>query len=66
LIRAGRDADTATRLAEHAVLGIQGALVLARATRDERLFGRALHRLALELDWGAETSAHSGPRTEQR
>jgi AcrR family transcriptional regulator len=49
LARAGKDEQTATQLAEHAVLGIQGALVLTRATADEGLFRRALQRLAAEL-----------------
>jgi TetR/AcrR family transcriptional regulator, lmrAB and yxaGH operons repressor len=45
LIRAGKDEKTATELAENAVLGIQGALVLMRATGDEALFKRAAARL---------------------
>jgi TetR/AcrR family transcriptional repressor of lmrAB and yxaGH operons len=50
LIRAGKDEKTATQLAEHAVLGIQGALVLTRATADGKLFTRALERLAAVLE----------------
>ncbi|MFN5412425.1 MAG: TetR/AcrR family transcriptional regulator, partial [Bradyrhizobium sp.] len=34
---------------EEAVLGIQGALVLARAMRDDAVFGRALARLRARL-----------------
>ncbi|MHB1302728.1 MAG: TetR/AcrR family transcriptional regulator [Acidiphilium sp.] len=43
LARAGR--ANATALAEEIVLGIQGALVLARATGGTALFGRTLTRL---------------------
>jgi TetR/AcrR family transcriptional regulator, lmrAB and yxaGH operons repressor len=46
LIRAGKDEKTAAELAENAVLGIQGALVLMRATGEEALFQRAVARLA--------------------
>ncbi len=49
LIRAGHDAAAAARLAEDAVLGIQGALVLARATGDDAVFGRALARMKARL-----------------
>jgi TetR/AcrR family transcriptional regulator, lmrAB and yxaGH operons repressor len=49
LVRAGKDEKTARQLAEHAVLGIQGALVLTRATADAGLFSRALERLAAGL-----------------
>jgi hypothetical protein len=49
LVRAGKDEKTATQLAENAVLGIQGALVLTRATADQGLFARALERLAAGL-----------------
>lgn len=46
LVRTGKDENTATQLAEYAVLGIQGALVLMRATGDDGLFKRALSHLA--------------------
>src|SRR5262249_54477088 len=46
LRRAGIDANTALILSEEIVLGIQGALVLARATRDARIFKRTLSRLS--------------------
>jgi Transcriptional regulator len=46
LIRSGHDATSATRDAEEAVLGIQGALVLARALDDKAVFTRAIERLA--------------------
>lgn len=49
LVRHGRDADAAVLDAEEAVLGIQGALVLARALHDADLFTRALRRLQLRL-----------------
>jgi TetR/AcrR family transcriptional regulator, lmrAB and yxaGH operons repressor len=45
LVRLGKDEKTAALLAENAVLGIQGALVLTRATADAGLFKRALERL---------------------
>lgn len=43
-IRSGRDAATATSDAEDVVLGIQGALVLARATGDRSVFARSIRR----------------------
>ncbi len=46
LTRAGQDEKTASEVAENIVLGIQGALVLMRATGDEALFQRAVARLA--------------------
>ena len=49
LVRAGKDEKTAMQLAETVVLGIQGALVLTRATADAGLFKRALERLAAGL-----------------
>lgn len=42
LRRYGDDKPTARRKAEHAVLEIQGALVLARAFNDAKVFSRAL------------------------
>lgn len=47
LSRAGRAAPS--ERAEHAILAIQGALVLARALDDPAVFGRALARLEREL-----------------
>ncbi|CCD84955.1 putative transcriptional regulator, TetR family [Bradyrhizobium sp. ORS 285] len=44
LVRDGWPATEAADRAEEVVLGIQGALVLARATGDEAIFGRALAR----------------------
>jgi TetR/AcrR family transcriptional regulator, lmrAB and yxaGH operons repressor len=49
LIRGGRDPNSAGQQAEAAVIGIQGALVLARAIGDEGIFARALERLKAEL-----------------
>lgn len=49
LVRRGRDAKAAALDAEEAVLGIQGALVLARALNDTDVFTRALKRLRLRL-----------------
>jgi TetR/AcrR family transcriptional repressor of lmrAB and yxaGH operons len=49
LMRAGYERVKATQDAEEAVLGIQGALVLARATGDGELFARSIHRLGLRL-----------------
>jgi TetR/AcrR family transcriptional regulator, lmrAB and yxaGH operons repressor len=45
LIRGGEDAETARERAEEAVLAIEGALLLARATGDETVFARTLARL---------------------
>lgn len=45
LVRGGRDPADAAQDAEEAVLGIQGALVLARALNDTAVFTRALDRL---------------------
>jgi AcrR family transcriptional regulator len=49
LIRGGRDAATAASDAEEAVLGIQGAIVLARATGDLDVFVRSIRRLNARL-----------------
>jgi AcrR family transcriptional regulator len=49
LRRAGVAAGQAQADAEAAVLGIQGALVLTRALNDERVFTRALARLAKDM-----------------
>ena len=56
LVRIGKDKKTATQLAENAVLSIQGALVLMRATADAGLFKRALSRLAEDLQLPRETT----------
>jgi TetR/AcrR family transcriptional regulator, lmrAB and yxaGH operons repressor len=50
LRRAGISTIKAASAAEDAVLGIQGALVLARALGDDSLFSRSLERLAGRLD----------------
>jgi len=45
LVRAGRSSSTARALAEDYVVGVQGALVLARATGDVAVFARSTQRL---------------------
>lgn len=50
LVRAGADEGVAGRLAEEAVVGIQGALTLARALNDEGIFSRRLDALKERLD----------------
>lgn len=45
----GTPADHAKQLAEDAVAGIQGALVLARAMADETVFDRSIARMRLRL-----------------
>jgi len=49
LVRDGWRAVDAEECAEDVVLGIQGALVLARATGNKALFARAMARLKLRL-----------------
>jgi TetR/AcrR family transcriptional repressor of lmrAB and yxaGH operons len=46
LMRGGADGPTAQRLAEEAVVAIQGALTLARALNDEAIFVRTIAALA--------------------
>ena len=50
LVRAGRDDATARDLAEDYVVGVQGALVLARATGDVAVFARSTQRLMAAFD----------------
>jgi AcrR family transcriptional regulator len=50
LVRQGCDPADAGQSAEEVVLGIQGALVLARATEDESLFVRSMARLRSRLE----------------
>ncbi len=50
LIRAGVDAVTARSLAEDIVGSIQGALTLARALKEDAVFGRTLARLQQRTD----------------
>ena len=59
LIQAGCSDETATSLAEEIVAGIQGALVLTRATGETDFFGRTLARLAARV--AASTDGRSGP-----
>jgi TetR/AcrR family transcriptional regulator, lmrAB and yxaGH operons repressor len=49
LRRSGRTAGLARRRAEDAILTIQGALVLARARNDAKIFGRAMVELQARL-----------------
>ena len=62
LIRGGTEPVTAAGLAEEVVLGIQGALVLARALDDDTVFFRALERLRRTVGNGAPRSV-AGPRS---
>jgi AcrR family transcriptional regulator len=50
LHRAGKDRAQAEALAEMVIIGIQGAIVSARALQDPALFQRTLARLHLGLD----------------
>lgn len=50
LVRAGVDAVTARALAEDNVGSIQGALTLARALKEDAVFGRTLARLQQRTD----------------
>ncbi len=50
LIRVGVDDAVATALAEDAIGGIQGALILSRALNDPTFFGRSLRRLRQRID----------------
>ena len=50
LVRQGWDPADASQSAEDVVLGIQGALVLVRATKDESLFIRTIARLRSRVE----------------
>lgn len=50
LVRQGWDPADASQSAEDVVLGIQGALVLVRATKDESLFIRTMARLRSRVE----------------
>ena len=50
LVHAGVESALASAQAEEAVLGIQGALVLARALNDEMVFTRTIQRLSTAID----------------
>ncbi len=54
LVKAGVPGSGAKTLAEEAVVGIQGALTLARALGDDAIFGRTLKRLRQRLDSAME------------
>ncbi|EGO95018.1 TetR/AcrR family transcriptional regulator [Acidiphilium sp. PM] len=55
LVRRGWAPAEAAARAEEAVLGIQGALVLARATGDQAVFVRAIERLRVRLRPAAQS-----------
>jgi AcrR family transcriptional regulator len=65
LVRAGADVEIADGLAEEAVLGIQGALVLARAVADDGIFARAIARLAANLNAHVLQGTSSNPSAVQ-
>ena len=50
LSRAGAEATTAKQVAEETVIGIQGALTLARALNDKAIFARSLAQLRRRVD----------------
>lgn len=50
LMRAGHPRSDAMDLSEDILSGIQGALVLARAADDQRIFSRALKRMARRVE----------------
>ena len=50
LVRSGVDRAAAARLAEDSVLGIQGALVLARALDQDAVFARTIERLRRSMN----------------
>jgi TetR/AcrR family transcriptional regulator, lmrAB and yxaGH operons repressor len=62
LVRAGVDKASASRLAEDVVLGIQGALVLARALNQEALFARAIARLRRNVESAIPRGGEKRPR----
>ena len=50
LSRAGVDRTTARSLAEEAVIGIQGALTVARALHEDAIFARTIRRLTARVE----------------
>jgi TetR/AcrR family transcriptional repressor of lmrAB and yxaGH operons len=63
--RAGADRKGATELSEEIVGGIQGALVLARALGDDKVFGRSLSVLRRRADdWIVNGLARRLPRSK--
>ena len=50
LSRAGVDRTAARSLAEEAVIGIQGALTVARALNEDAIFARTIRRLSARLE----------------
>lgn len=66
LARSGQPRETAVALAEEVVMGIQGAIVLARALSRKDVFERAIERLRRKLESGAQpkdTLARSGSQS---
>jgi AcrR family transcriptional regulator len=59
LTRAGASRPQARTLAEEVVLGIQGALVLARALDNDVVFARQLKRLRGSIDTVLQQEAHA-------
>ena len=60
LCRAGHDAAQASELAEDVLAGIQGALVLARAANDAKVFTRTLARLGKRVGIAGQQKAGGG------
>lgn len=60
LCRAGASRAEATALSEDVLAGIQGALVLARAANDAKVFARALARLEKRVGIKKEQKAGGG------
>ena len=60
LVRAGVDAEIARPLAEDIVGGIQGALTLARALKEDAVFSRTLARLQQRTDAVLASKAKHG------
>lgn len=55
LVRGGRSPEAAVALAEEAVAGVQGAIVLARALDRPKVFERSIAQLRERLDRAADT-----------
>lgn len=66
LARAGVDRASAARLAEDVVIGIQGALILARALDQEAVFARAMERLRRSIEAEILHGSRQGPGQTRR
>jgi AcrR family transcriptional regulator len=62
LVRGGRSPATAVALAEEAVAGVQGAIVLARALDRPKLFERSIAQLRARLDLPSASYGLGGRR----